>query len=393
MLQKTGNTEGPLKKASFKNRYYPSITNIKDIMESKNIFSFSFQHVSTDNVKDIIKTINTKKACPDGNIPVKLIKINEDMFSRLMFQNFNQFLINGKFLHCLKQAEVIPVFEKEDKLDKKNYRRVSILPVISKIYERLMYDQMYKYFDQISSKFQCGFRKGFSTKNCLLYMIENWKESLDGHYGALLNDLSKVFDCIMHDLLIAKLRAYGFDNDSLKFICNYPRIKINSSFSTWSKFKNGVPQESLLGPLLFNTNTLRMFFEKEDVNFPAYADDNTPYCDKNLEVLLSKLQICALKLSEWFSNNYMKMNPNKCHLILSSNNENKKIEINGEVISNINLVINLEFILIENQSLIHTLKLFVKKVGKKLHTLARIINYMSTNQAQLLMRSLIMQFS
>ena len=137
-----------------------------------------------------------------------------------------------------------------------------------------------------------------------------------------------------------------------------------------------------------------MFFEQKDVNFAAYADDNTPYfCDKNLEVLLSKLQICALKLFEWFSNNYMKMNPNKCHLILSSNNENKKIEINGEVFNNINLAINLEFILIENQSLIQTLKLFVKKVGKKLHTLARIINYMSTNQAQLLMRSLIMQFS
>ena len=278
---------------------------------------------------------------------------------------------------------------------------MSILPVISKIYERLMYDQMYKYFDQIFSKFQCGFRKGFSTQNCLLYMIENWKESLDqgGHYGALLTDLSKAFDCIMHDLLIAKLQAYGFDNDSLNFICNYlvdreQRVKINSSFSTWSKIEYGVPQGSILGPLLFNINTLDMFFEQKDVNFAAYADDNTPYfCDKNLEVLLSKLQICALKLFEWFSNNYMKMNPNKCHLILSSNNENKKIEINGEVFNNINLAINLEFILIENQSLIHTLKLFVKKVGKKLHTLARIINYMSTNQAQLLMRSLIMQFS
>ena len=278
---------------------------------------------------------------------------------------------------------------------------MSILPVISKIYERLMYDQMYKYFDQIFSKFQCGFRKGFSTQNCLLYMIENWKESLDqgGHYGALLTDLSKAFDCIMHDLLIAKLQAYGFDNDSLNFICNYlvdreQRVKINSSFSTWSKIEYGVPQGSILGPLLFNINTLDMFFEQKDVNFAAYADDNTPYfCDKNLEVLLSKLQICALKLFEWFSNNYMKMNPNKCHLILSSNNENKKIEINREVFNNINLATNLEFILIENQSLIHTLKLFVKKVGKKLHTLTRIINYMSTNQAQLLMRSLIMQFS
>ena len=195
-------------------------------------------------MKDIIKTLNTKKACPDGDIPVKLIKMNEDIFSRLIFQNFNQSLIYGDFPHCLKQAETIPVFKKEKKLDKSNYRPMSILPVISKIYERLMYDQMYKYFDQIFSKFQCGFRKGFRTQNCLLYMIENWKESLDqgGHYGALLTDLSKVFDCIMHDLLIAKLQTYGFDNDSLNFICNYlvdrkQRVKINSSFSTWSKIE------------------------------------------------------------------------------------------------------------------------------------------------------------
>ena len=124
---------------------------------------------------------------------------------------------------------------------------MSILPVISKIYERLMYDQMCKYFDQILSKFQCGFQTGFSTQNCPLYMIENWKESLDqrGHYGALLTDLSKAFDCIMHDLIV-KIQAYGFDNDSLNFICNYllgreQRIKISSSLGTWSKIQYGVP--------------------------------------------------------------------------------------------------------------------------------------------------------
>ena len=139
-------------------------------MKSKNIYSFSFQPVSIDKVKDIIKTLNTKKACPNGDIPVKLIKMNEDIFPRLIFQNFNQSLVNGEFPHSLKQAEVILVFKKEEKLDKSNYRTVSILPVISKIYKRLMYDQMYKYFDQIS-KFQCGFRKGLRTQNCLLYMI------------------------------------------------------------------------------------------------------------------------------------------------------------------------------------------------------------------------------
>ena len=76
-----------------------------------------------------------------------------------------------------------------------------------------------------------------------------------------------------------------------------------------------------------------MFFKQKDVNFAAYADDNTPFlCNKILEVLLSKLQICALKLLEQFSNNHLKMNSDKCHLILSSNDENQKIELKGEVI-------------------------------------------------------------
>ena len=132
-IRKTENIKDPAKKASFKYQYHPSIINTKNIMKSKNIYSLSFRPVSIDKVKDIIKTLSTKKAYPDGDITVKLIKMNEDIFSRLIF------------------------------------RPVSILPVISKIYERLMYGQMYKHFDQIFSKFQCCFRKGFSTQNCLSY--------------------------------------------------------------------------------------------------------------------------------------------------------------------------------------------------------------------------------
>ena len=95
------------------------------------------------------------------------------------------------------------------------------------------------------------------------------------------------------------------------------RTKIKLSFSIWSKIEYGVLQGSILGPLLFNINTLDMFFERKDVYFAAYADDNTPYLfDKNVEVLSSKLQICVLKLLEWFSNNYMEAGSGKCHLIL-----------------------------------------------------------------------------
>ena len=98
-----------------------------------------------------------------------------------------------------------------------------------------------------------------------------------------------------------------------------------------------------------------MFFEQTHVTFAACADDNKTYfCDKNIEVLLSKLQIFALKLFEWFPDNDKKMNSGKCHLILRSNNENKKIELNGEVINNTKSKNVLVFILIINESLIHT---------------------------------------
>ena len=87
-------------------------------MKSKNISSFSFQPALIDKVRDIIKTRNTTKICPDGEMSVKLTKIDEDIFLRLIFQNFNQSLVNGELHNCLKQAEIIPVLEKEEKIDK-----------------------------------------------------------------------------------------------------------------------------------------------------------------------------------------------------------------------------------------------------------------------------------
>ena len=117
-----------------------------------------------------------------------------------------------------------------------------------------------------------------------------------------------------------------------------------------------------------------MFFEQKDVEFAAYENDNTPcFCDINLEVLLSTLQICALKLLEWFSNNYMKINSDRCHLILSSNDENKKLEFNGEVINSTQiqklLGLHIDYKL-KSDTHIETLH---KKVGEKLHALARVI--------------------
>ena len=114
-------------------------------------------------------------------------------------------------------------------------------------------------FEPILSKYQCRFRRGYIAQHCLITLIEKWKKSVDngGAFGALFTDLSKAFDCLSHELLIAKLDAFGFDKNALKLVNGYlsnrkQRVKINNKYSSWSEILFGVPQGSILGPLLFN---------------------------------------------------------------------------------------------------------------------------------------------
>ena len=126
---------------------------------------------------------------------------------------------------------------------KQNYRPVSIISVISKILERCLYDQIYKNNGNTLSRHQMGCRKGYSSQHSLIAMFEKWKKNLDkrGECGALFVDLSKAFDCLQHDLLLAKLNAYGFDYKSLKLISSFLsnrkyRTKINSFLANGNIF-------------------------------------------------------------------------------------------------------------------------------------------------------------
>ena len=157
-------------------------------------------------------------------------------------------------------------------------------------------------------------------------MLEKWREAIDngGCFGALLTDLSKAFDCLLHDLLIAKLHAYGFDMKSLRFMHSYlndrkQRVKIDNQYSSFGETVSGVHQGSILGPLLFNIFISDLFLIKKDIDIASYADNNTPYCAyDNFDDVLAYLEKTALDLFEWFSNNGMKANVDKCHLLLST---------------------------------------------------------------------------
>ena len=146
-------------------------------------------------------------------------------------------------------------------------------------------------------------------------MLEKWKSAIDNKkmFGALLTDLSKAFDCLSHDLLIAKLNAYGFSIAALRLVQNYlsnrkQRTKINSDFSSWEEILFGVPQGSILGPLLFNIFLCDLFFIMNETDFASYADDNTPYVvGSNIEDVIIKLQNASLTLFQLFYDNQRKL--------------------------------------------------------------------------------------
>ena len=146
-----------------------------------------------------------------------------DTVFNFIYNNFNNSLFSSNFPSYLQNATITPNFKKKDRVNVENYRAVSIFLNLSKVYERRMYIQIYKYLNKIFSKSQCGFCQGYSAQHYLFVMVEKWIHYLDngGVKGALLTDLSKGFKCILRNFLIAKLAAYGFDNSSLQMLQSY----------------------------------------------------------------------------------------------------------------------------------------------------------------------------
>ena len=220
--------------------------------------------------------------------------------------------------------------------------------------------------------------------------------------ATVLMDLSKAYDCIPHDLLIAKVNAYGIDSVGLLLISNYlssrkQRTKIDSSYNSWHDIIRRVPQGSLLGPLLFNIfiNDLFLFIRKSGVcNF---ADDNTLYSvGKNIENVISDLKTDLVGVMEWFKINSLKANPGKFQfMVLGSKDERSfNIHINNVQIKNSNKVTLLGIIIDKNLTFKKHISELCRRASHKLHTLRRIRKYLTVEKAKLLANAFInSQFS
>jgi len=301
--------------------------------------SFYLSPVKTYEISDIIKSLDLNKSLGPNSIPIFILKLCQGFFSTNLEKIINLSFKTGIFPELCKIAKVIPIFKKENPLLCKNYRPISLLPIFSKIFEKLIYIRMYKYLDTNNLLYdkQFGFRSKHSTNHALISLTESIKKHLDNKelVSGIFIDLAKAFDTVNHKILCNKLSYYGFRgkfNDLIKsFLSNRKQyVSINGFDSDKLEISCGVPQGSTLGPLLFVLYINDLQYSLKFASANHFADDTCLlYANKKPKTVETNLNFDLKSLNQWLCANRLSLNIDKTRLLLfHSKYDKKEIDIN-----------------------------------------------------------------
>ena len=317
---------------------HPSVTMIKtNINNAPNNINLS--KVTERDVSKIISKLSSKKSSGYDEIPVKFIKLVSRSLIKPLTKLANKCLQENVFPDRMKMANITPLYKKKDKLNRDNYRSVNLLIALSKVFEKIISNQIYDHMQSLFHVYLSGFRKRHGCHDILIRLTEDWRMALDNGdtIGVVAIDLSKAFDCMPHGLLIAKMHAYGFSTNVCKLLKSYlvdrkQRVKIGETKSEWTSNIKGVPQGSILGPLLFNIFINDFMFHELSSKVYNYADDNTlSFIDKDINEIQRKLQLDCITAMQWFESNNMKANADKFQLMFLNRHNaylDKPLQIN-----------------------------------------------------------------
>ena len=293
---------------------------------------FTFSKISTEQVKQVIRKLVNNKATGVHDIPNRVLKDCVDVIAPFLTGIFNCSLLSKIFPDDLKTGKVAPVFKCGDRDNLNNYRPITVLPTIARVFEKLIYQQLYQFLDKhkILGKQQYGFRSLHSTALALSEATNHWLMNIDnGNMNSVVFlDIRKAFDTIDHQILIKKLSQYGIQDDELNFFESYLENRtqccsVNGKLSDRQKIEYGVPQGSILGPLLFiiYMNDLPLFVTNAQISM--YADDTSLYNNiKSVSEIKDNLIPAFLKICDWLRSNKLSLNTLKTEfMVIGSQNK------------------------------------------------------------------------
>ena len=312
-----------------------TFSNCREIMREKKC-KMELTYATHKKVLKILKSLKSSKSLSIDELDSYCVKTSAEIIAPSLHHIVTLSLMQRKFPSSWKMSKVIPLHKKGSRLEKQNYRPVAILSPLSKVLEKIAYEQIYRYFtnNKIFDPHLHGFRGNRSTQTALITMYDRWVQaaSVGQISGAILLDLSAAFDLVDHRLLIAKLKIYGADDECVQWIESYltdraQAVWIDHVFSEYAACTVGVPQGSILGPLFF-----LVYFNDlpGSLNNPAdaYADDTTlTATGPSIEAIEESLNKDCMVVSNWMRANKLKINPDKTHILtLGTQNKLGKLE-------------------------------------------------------------------
>lgn len=302
---------------------------------------------SADEVLKIISCLDSNVSAGVDGINTKTLKCIKKSIVNELTDCINTCFTNGEFPDSLKIAKVSPIYKSGSKMEPGNYRPISVLPTISKIFEKIIHDRLFNYLNSIQFLFkrQYGFRPKSNTSSATIDLITKLKNNIDSKNIALgvFIDLKKAFDTVSHPLLLNKLKQIGIKNKAYSIFESYLTnrhqiVKLSQYESSPLPINCGVPQGSIIGPLLFLTYINNLHEAGLQGHLTLYADDTCLfYFGSSLSSIIQQAQQDLDLLFNWFQSNLLTINTAKtCYVIFSA--KNKKIEqnlhlyINGELL-------------------------------------------------------------
>ena len=396
-ITEIGNATADIDKGNILNSFFSTIgEKLSDAIDSSDCTEvpvpninteFSLKEITVSELHSAFKDLKSSNSCGVDGLTTRLLRQAGNIIFAPLLHIVNTSIAQGCFPNCWKTSSITPLYKENDPTKPENYRPISILPCLGKLLEKIVHQQLYQYIstNNILSAQQSGFRKGYSTGTCLIDFLDNIYQNIDKKRtcGVLFLDLKKAFDTVDHKILVNKLSQIGITPASCNWFKSYLEdcrqvTRVGQELSCSLPVTCGVPQGSILGPLLFSIYVNNLPLANPDLLTYLYADDTAIIVqDESVSNIECKLQMAIENVANWFKLNKLSLNCGKSKIMhfgtpyQVANVPDMNIVYNGQ---SIEVVIEYKYLGVKldcNLNFTSNTQYIFSKLNKRIHMLGR----------------------